>query len=53
METVFDYGITTEEWGWMYGDYRDSDKESYLTFVDPEIAKADIAALFYHRGDEK
>lgn len=49
METVFDYGITPDEWAKIRG----SAKEFYLPFVDPDTAKADIAALFYIRGDKR
>lgn len=49
METVFDYNITKEEWKYIRG----VEKESYLASVDPDTAVRDIAALFYHRGNEE
>ena len=49
MKTVFDYKISQEEWAKIIG----SDKETYLSFVDLDTAKADIVALFYLRGDKE
>ena len=48
-ETVFDYKISHEEWAKING----STKQTYLSLVDPDTAKADIAALFYLRGDKE
>lgn len=49
METVFDYDITEEEWNWIRG----SEKDWYLSNVGQDTATADIAALFFLRGDRK
>ena len=47
METVFNHGITAEEWDFICG----LDKDIYLKVVDENTARRDIAALYYHRGD--
>lgn len=49
MKTVFDYKISPEEWAKIKG----MTKEIYLSSVDPDTAKADIATLFYLRGDKE
>lgn len=49
METVFDYNISPDEWA----NIRGTTKDTYLSTVNPDIAKADIVALFYLRGDKK
>lgn len=49
MKTVFDYKISPEEWAKING----SAKETYLSLVDPETAKADIVTLLYLRGDKE
>lgn len=49
MKTVFDYNISPEEWTYIKG----MTKETYLSIVDPNTAKADIVALFYLRGDKE
>lgn len=48
MKTVFDYNISPEEWAKVRG----MTKETYLSFVDPDTAKADIVVLLYFRGDK-
>ena len=48
-ETVFDYNITKSEWEYIRG----GTPESYLSTVDKYTAIADIAALYYLRGNEK
>lgn len=47
MKTVFDYKISPDEWAKIRG----TTKETYLSFVDPDTAKADIATLFFLRGE--
>lgn len=47
MKTVFDYKISPDEWAKIRG----MAKETYLSFVDPDIAKADIVTLFFLRGE--
>lgn len=49
MKTVFDYRIRPEEWEKING----STKDVYLSSVDTDTAKADIAALFYLRGEKE
>lgn len=49
MKTVFDYKISPKEWAKIKG----MTKETYLSSVDPDTAKADIATLFYLRGDKE
>ncbi len=49
METVFDHNITEKEWNYIRG----SRKDFYLKIVDQETAYYDIAALYYHRGNEE
>ena len=49
METVFDHNITDDEWKWLSGSM---DKEFYLSHVDVDTAIADIASLFYKRGQK-
>lgn len=49
MKTVFDYRIRPEEWAKING----STKDVYLSSVDTDTAKADIAALFYLRGEKE
>lgn len=49
METVFNHNITPDEWRKVRG----MRKEDYLHFVDAETATADIATLYYLRGDNK
>ncbi len=47
MKTVFDYKISPDEWAKIRG----MAKETYLSFVDPDTAKADIVTLFFLRGE--
>lgn len=48
MKTVFDYHLTKDEWEKVRG----MEKETYLAVVDKDTATADIAALFFLRGDK-
>lgn len=50
MKTVFDYHVSQEEWKKIHGNM---DKTTYLSVADEETATADIATLFYLRGDKK
>lgn len=50
MKTVFDYHVSQEEWEKIHGSM---DKTTYLSVADEETATADIASLFYLRGDKK
>ena len=47
MKTVFDYKISPDEWAKIRG----MAQETYLSFVDPDTAKADIVTLFFLRGE--
>lgn len=49
METVFDYGITPDEWAKIRG----IEKDFYLSIVNQEDAYQDLAVFFYIRGDKK
>jgi hypothetical protein len=49
METVFDHDITDAEWEFIKG----IDKEQYLKIVPQKAAWRDIAAMYYHRGNEE
>lgn len=47
IETVFNHGITEDEWQNICG----LDRELYLSVVDEQSARVHLAALFCHRGD--
>lgn len=48
MKNVFDYHISLKEWEQIRGGMT---KETYLSIADNETKTADVAALFYIRGD--
>lgn len=47
IETVFNHGITEDEWQNICG----LDKELYLSVVDEQSARFDLALLYHLRGD--
>ena len=49
METVFDHNITDDEWSKI----REIDKDTYIKFFDPETQLADIASLYWLRGNKE
>ena len=52
MESVLDYNITPEEWKGINGNLS---RSSYCSLIemDENTAIADLATLFYMRGDEE
>ena len=49
METVFDHNITDDEWSKI----REIDKDTYIKFFDSETQLADIASLYWLRGNKE
>lgn len=52
MKTIFDLGVTDEEWIKITG-YKLEDKKEYLESSELEDIYQDLAYLYYYRGDEK
>lgn len=52
IETIFEHGVTNEEWLRIRG-YELEDKNEYMEDSEPEDIYQDLAYLYFYRGDEK